>query len=91
MRTGGTDPDPDVLPVVRTRLEAAGHTVAGTPEVVAAEVLDAADIIINIGCSHDELPTSKPITDWTIPNFSDDADLAFRALDEHVDLLLNNL
>ncbi len=89
--TGGTDPDDIVLPIVRERLEALGHTVNADPKMVTGEALDAADLIINIGCEHGDLPTSRPITDWTIPNFSDDPVVAFAALDTHVDRLLTDL
>ncbi len=89
--TGGTHPDAEVLPMVAERLQALGHTVTAVPKLVSGDALAAADVIINIGCDHDELPTTEPIVDWTIPNFSDDPALAFAALDTHVDALLSNL
>ncbi len=89
--TGGTHPDEEILPVVRDQLGTMGHVVTAIPKVVSAEALDAADMIINIGCDHAELPTTKPITDWSIPNFSDDKAVAFAALDDHVDRLLAEL
>jgi len=88
VNTGGTHPDEAVLPLVKDRLESMGHEVKATPKLVSAEALDSADMIINIGCEHDELPTEQPITDWSIPNFSDDPAIAFAALDTHVDQLL---
>lgn len=89
--TGGTDPDEAVLPVVRERLESLGHVVKVDPKIVSPDDLARADLIINIGCEHAELPTTKPITDWIIPNFSDDPTAAFDALDTHVDQLLSDL
>lgn len=89
--TGGTDPDEVVLPVVRDRLEGLGHVVTADPKLITAEALESADMIINIGCDHADLPTTKAITDWAIPNFSDDAPVAFDALDNHVDALLSDL
>lgn len=89
--TGGTHPDDEVLPIVRAQLEAQGHTVDHQPRVIPAEALDAADIIINIGCDHAELATANTITDWDIPNFSDDPAIAFTALDDHVAALLASL
>lgn len=89
--TGGTDPDAEVLPLVRERLEAAGHVVGEVPKLITAEPLDTADHIINIGCPHDLLPTTNEITDWDIPNFSDDPAVAFAALDQHVAELAHSL
>lgn len=89
--TGGTEPDEIILPIVRERLESLGHVVNANPKVVSADALDSADMIINIGCDHADLPTTRTITDWAIPNFSDDPVIAFAALDNHVDNLLTSL
>ena len=90
--TGGTDPDPDLLPVVRTRLEDDAYEIGvEPPRRVTADDLKAAEIIVNIGCDHDELPTSKPIRDWKIPNFSDDPAAAFAALEQQVEALIDEL
>lgn len=91
VKTGGTDPDEIILPIVRERLEWLGHFVSTDPKLATSDAIDAADMIINIGCAHEDLPTNRPITDWSIPNFSDDPNLAFAALDEHVDKLLREL
>lgn len=89
--TGGTDPDDVVLPLVRARLESLGHEVTAEPRVIPTDALDAADIIINIGCEHSQLSTTNPIVDWSVPNFSDDQDAAFDSLDQHVEELLGQL
>lgn len=79
--TAGTDPDPDILPIVRTRLETEGLPIdEGPPRTVTEEDLAVADVIVNIGCSHDELPTSRSLREWHVPNFSDDPEAAFAAL-----------
>lgn len=83
--TAGTDPDPGILPIVRARLEAESLPIdEGPPRTVTEEDLSAADVIVNIGCSHDELPTSGPLREWHIPNFSDDPEAAFTALRHRV-------
>jgi len=89
--TAGTDPDAEVLPIVRAHLEEKGLPVGGPPRMVTAEDLSAADHIINIGCPHDALPTDQTITDWAIPNFSDDPVVAFAAITSHVEALADEL
>ena len=80
--TAGTDPDPIVHTVVRARLEAEGLPAEFEPRKVTAEDLSTVDVIVNIGCG--ELPTSKSVQEWNIPNFSDDAVMAFEAIEIHV-------
>lgn len=87
----GTHPDEIVLPIVRERLEADGLDVLSVPHVVTAEELDAADIVVNIGCDHDDLPASKSLVEWSIPNFSDDPAVAFAAIEHHVDAMVDAL
>ncbi len=89
--TAGTDPDPEVLPVVREQLERDGYAVDHTPRALRANDLHDADRIINIGCSRRALDTDTPVTDWGIPNFSEDPSAAFAALAEHVEALATEL
>ena len=80
----GTEPDPIVNPLVRERLVADDLPVASPPRHVSSDDLSNADMIINIGCRYDDLPTDKSVHDWSIPNFSDDPVIAFAALESHV-------
>ena len=89
--TAGTHPDAEVLGLVRDQLESEGFLVDSVPRTVRASDLEEADHIINIGCSYDELPTSKTVIDWEIPNFSDDPDSAFGALREHAAVFVSSL
>ncbi len=89
--TAGTDPDEDVLPIVRHQLERDGYPIEHTPRAFQPVDLREADRIINIGCSHQTLATDTPITDWGIPNFSEDPSAAFAALAEHVEMLAAEL
>jgi len=82
--TAGTNPDPDIAPLVRTRLEAQGLTIDEPPTQVSTSDLSNADLIINIGCPHDQLPTANPIQDWLVPDFSADPQAAFDAIEAHV-------
>lgn len=89
--TAGTDPDDEVLPIVREQLERDGYPTAHTPRMFEPADLHEADRIINIGCARQALVTDTPITDWGIPNFSEDPSAAFAALAEHVEALANRL
>ncbi len=83
--TAGTDPDEDVLFLVREQLEADGHVVTTVPRLLTADDLLAADHVINIGCSLDHLPAHPNTQEWGIPNFSEDPSEAFASLSEHVE------
>ena len=87
----GTHPDPDILPIVRTRLEMEGLPVHEPPRKVTDEDLTAADMIVNMGCDHDDLPTLKALTEWHIPDFSVDPEAAFTALENRVTDLATQL
>ncbi len=89
--TAGTDPDEQVAPLVRTQLERDGYVVDSVPRLVTADDLSNADVIVNIGCPRQELPTDKSVIEWGIPNFSEDPSAAFCALSEHVVALLDDL
>lgn len=89
--TGGTDPDADVLPVVRQQLVHEGLAFDATPQQVTGADLDRADVVVNIGCDPARLPTNRPLVDWTIPDFSMDAEVAFAAIRTHVDALVEDL
>ena len=65
--TAGTHPDPDILPIVRARLEMEGLPVHEPPRKVTDEDLSAADMIVNIGCDHDDLPTPRLLPNGTFP------------------------
>lgn len=88
--TAGTDPDAEVLPLVRNQLESDGFVVDITPRLFSAHDLVLNDMIINIGCSIDGFPMDK-VTNWGIPNFSEDPAAAFGALAEHVTSLADSL
>lgn len=86
----GTDPDDVVNPTVKERLDAEGLGYVLPRQVTPAD-LDAADVIINIGCEREALSTSTPIHEWTIPNFSDGPTAAFAAIEAHVTGLATGL
>ncbi len=89
--TAGTDPGPEILPIVRERLKTEGLPIDAPPSKVTNFDLAIADIIINIGCDHDALPTSKPILDWHIPDFSYNSQAALTALESHATALVGQL
>ncbi len=89
--TAGTEPDPEVLPLVREQLESDGYDVTDTPKMLTADALLAATHVVNIGCSLSHLPTHDAVEGWAIPNFSEDPSQAFAALSEHVEQLAARL
>lgn len=91
VETAGTDPDVEVLPIVRQRLEADGHIIEAAPRLVTSQMLDSADVVINIGCSVADLPTTRDVRDWDVPNFSDDPTAAFSALEQAAVAMMSEL
>lgn len=85
--TAGTDPDEEVLPLVRKQLEDDGYEVTSVPRLLTADDLATADHVVNIGCSLDHLPSHRAKQDWAIPNFSEDPSEAFASISEHVEQL----
>ncbi len=89
--TAGTHPDPFVLPIVSERLVTENLPPAQDPRKVTPDDLARADIVVNLGCELNDLPTSKSPIEWQIPNFSDDPVLAFAALEDHVECFAADL
>ncbi|MGI9607893.1 MAG: hypothetical protein ACR2P0_17325 [Acidimicrobiales bacterium] len=91
VKTAGTEPDPEVNPIVRNRLVADGLPVEVVPRAVSDDDLKAADIVVNIGCDLAGRPGADATRDWNIPNFSDNPIAAFAAIESHVATLLTEL
>ena len=85
--TAGTDPDDDVVALVREQLENDGYEVTTVPRLLTENDMQSADHVINIGCSIDHLPSHRARQDWAIPNFSESPSEAFAAISEHVEQL----
>lgn len=62
----GTDPDPAVSTVVAEHLKKNGYEVPVTkPRAVTARDLDAADVVISLGCEVNRLPaTPRNLRKW---------------------------
>ncbi len=90
VRNAGTDPDAEVLPIVRQRLEADGLGYR-TPRLLDDADLEWADLVVNIGCDLDGFTPSSVRSDWSIPNFSDDPEAAFASIEAHVTGLVAGL
>ena len=91
IQTAGTDPDETVKPTIRARLEADGMTTNEVPRRVRSEQLDGADLAINMGCDHHDLPTPRQTIDWQIPDFSINFETAYSAISDHVAALAREL
>lgn len=79
----GTEPDLQVNPIVRKRLDHEGLSY-DSPRLVTDQDLQAADVIVNYGCSAKDLQTNRSIHEWRVPNFGDDPVAAFSAIEAHV-------
>lgn len=87
----GTDPDPIVNPIVADRLTADNLPEGRTPRRVTLDDLANADAIINIGCDIPELVDDVRVRNWLIPNFSDDADMAFASIEAELETFVRAL
>lgn len=68
----GPDPDPVNMPNVTAALSAQGHTVDWAPRLLSEEDTNAADVIVSVGCELGAIPTTDPVTEWSVPQLSDD-------------------
>lgn len=86
----GTDPDAEVMANVRAALEAQGFGITDKPKLVSSSDTDSADIVVSIGCSHDEIPAAS-IIEWDVPMLSNDFSGSMNAIHRHVELLVHSL
>ncbi|MFD4582313.1 low molecular weight phosphatase family protein [Streptomyces sp. NPDC058434] len=72
VRSAGSEPGPDISPVVRTLLAELGLVVgAEFPKPVTPEVVAAADVVITLGCG-DACPVlaGRRYVNWELPDLS---------------------
>lgn len=72
INVAGTDPDEVNMPTVVSALAAQGFTIGWDPKLVDAAATANADVVISIGCDHDEIPTDEDVVEWDVPMLSDD-------------------
>lgn len=87
----GPHPDAENIPNVAAALERQGYAISWNPKLVSALDTATADVIVSIGCVHDDLPTTMPIREWEVPMLSDDFDAAVRAIHERSEELAAEL
>ena len=86
----GTDPDPDVMPNVAAALHRQGFAITDTPRLVTPDDTRTADLIVSIGCDHDEIPAEQ-ITEWDTPLLSVDLTGSINAIHDHAEALAHQL
>ena len=92
--SAGTEPDEVISPLVASMLAAEGLDVSYMrPRHVTTKDLQKAQRIISMGCSPDSLGiTPERLEQWTdIPNVSQDAEAARRAIRSHVEQVVAEL
>ncbi len=87
----GTEPDEINIPSVEILLVDRGHTINWHPRRLASDDLERADIIVNMGCNREDIPTSKEVRDWEVPMLSEDFEGSVRAVEGRVALLVAEL
>ena len=90
----GTDPDPAVSPAVVAHLKRQGYPVpTSSPRKVTAKDLDAADVVISMGCDLSGLPESRgKLMRWDeVPSPSEDFTRADEAIRKRVTELIEEL
>lgn len=68
----GPEPDPVNMTNVVAALEKQGFTIGWQPKLVTSEDTAAADVIVSVGCDRSAIPTSDPLTEWEVPQLSED-------------------
>ncbi len=87
----GPDPDDHNMVNVQAALEEQGYAINWNPKLVDQGDTDTADIIVSIGCEHGQIPTDKPIVDWTTPLLSEDFSGAMTAIHANAEALAAQL
>jgi protein-tyrosine-phosphatase len=92
VRSVGTEPDPVVAPAVAAHLRANGYDVpVATPQLVSAEDLAAADIVVSLGCDLTGHSVRGEVRRWDVPSPSADFAGTDAAIKEHVKQLVEEL
>ncbi len=91
INVAGPEPDEVNMANVQTALEDQGYTISWHPKLIERTDTDTADIIVSVGCDHDQIPTDKPITEWNAPLLSEDFTASMTAIHAHAEALANQL
>ncbi len=94
VENGGTDPDEAAPPKVLATLKQEGFDLgAFVPPLLTTEKLNAADIVVSIGCiTADQVPASTRYIDWSdVPNFSAGFETARTSVYAHAAALVAEL
>lgn len=91
IEVAGPDPDPENIPRVRDALLAQGYTIGWEPKRVSEAHTEQADLIVSVGCSADDIPTQKRLTQWEVPMLMDDFTGAVNAIHERAEALARTL
>ena len=90
----GTEPDPTINPAVERYLKNEGFDLSGfVPGLLTAADLDAADIIVSMGCiDAEQAPAGTRFLDWSdVPMLSDGFQIARNMIHAHVVELVGEL
>lgn len=91
INVAGPEPDQVNMANVQAALEDQGYTISWRPKLIDRGDTDAADIIVSVGCDHDQVPTEKPITEWSAPLLSEDFAASMTAIHAHAEALASQL
>jgi len=94
VESAGTEPDPDIAPVVANHLKRNGYDVAAaTPRRATAADMATADVVVSIGCSLEHLPAPRgTLLRWEdVPAPSEDFAKADQRIRERVLELVDEL
>jgi protein-tyrosine-phosphatase len=91
--SAGTEPDPALSKGVVAHLQKNGYVIPiEKPRAATAADMNAADVVISIGCDLSKLPAPKgQLKNWTVPDFSANFDAAERAIRQQVNALVEEL
>lgn len=90
----GTEPDPVINPAVDQYLKQEGFDLTGfAPPLLGREEINAADIIVSIGCiQKEDVPKEKWFLDWSdVPMLSEDFEGSRARIYQHTQVLIQNL
>jgi arsenate reductase len=90
----GTEPDPTVAPAVADHLTKNGYAVpVSKPQLVTAEELAAADVVVSLGCDLKGLPAPRgKLLKWDdVPGPGENFSGSVEAIRKHTEALVDEL
>lgn len=87
----GPEPDEVNMPHVAAALVDQGFAIGWEPRLISAADTAGAQVLVSIGCDHEDIPTDQPIAEWDVPLISQDLTGSLCAIHDHAEALAKQM